>query len=361
MSVVVRLIVAAALASAVFATAACHGAGEQRYNRKQAQKSLQKLEAPGLVLGEFRVTNITDGDTIRVDGLDSSLRLVGLDTEETFKNEQDRRAVEAGWEAYLKAKRGNSPRPVKMASPMGEQAKLFAKSFFDGSPVVRIERDHPGEIRDRFDRYLAYAYANKNGVWVNYNIECIRAGHSPYFTKYGHSRRFHAEMVKAQEEAIAAKRGLWADGVAKYPDYPERLAWWNARGDFVAAFRAEGEGKTNYIDVTHWDAVKQLEAQVGKEVKVIGTVDDIKINEKGPAIVQMNRFPLVFFDRDVLGSSGAMAWKGEFIVATGRPSWYENKKTHRKQLQIQIEYASQIQLSTKVPGLVAPIAGGATL
>ena len=69
----------------------------------------------------------------------------------------------------------------------------------------------------------------------------------------------------------------------------------------------------------------------------------------------------MFFDRNVLDSSSVIAWKSEFIVATGRPSWYENKKTHRKQLQIQIEYASQIQLSTKVPGLVAPSAGTPSL
>src|SRR5262249_48251468 len=77
-----------------------------RDSRKAAQKSLLKLETPGLVFGEFRVTKVTDGDTIRVDGLDSSLRLLGVDTEETFKSEGDRRAFEAGWPQYMAMKRG---------------------------------------------------------------------------------------------------------------------------------------------------------------------------------------------------------------------------------------------------------------
>src|SRR5262245_19006588 len=96
---------------------ACHSAKTERYNRKLAQKSLQKLETPGLVIGEFKITKVTDGDTIRVDGLDSALRLLGVVTEETFKSEGDRRAYENGWTQYAADKRGTSPRPVKFATP----------------------------------------------------------------------------------------------------------------------------------------------------------------------------------------------------------------------------------------------------
>src|SRR5215510_11439405 len=140
----------------VAALVACHSAKSDRYSRKLAQKSLQKLEAPGLVIGEFKVTKVTDGDTIRVDGLDSSLRLLGIDTEETFKSEGDRRAFEAGWQQYARDKRGLSGRPVKFATPLGEDAKHFADKFFEGADRVRLERDHPAEIRDRYNRYLAY-------------------------------------------------------------------------------------------------------------------------------------------------------------------------------------------------------------
>lgn len=351
-STVLAWLLAAAVATS------CTPVGGERYTRKVAQKSLKKLEAPGLELGEFRLTKIVDGDTIHVDGLDSSLRLVGMDAEETFKNEQDRRAVEAGWTQYLKDKKGTSTRPIKAATPLGEVAKEWAKKWFEGVKVVRIERDHPAEIRDRYNRYLAYVFAEKNGTWLNFNVEGVRAGMSPYFPKYGYSRRFHNEFVAAQDEAKNNKRGIWAPGVMSYPDYAEREAWWNARGAFVEAFRKEAEGKPNYIDITHWDALKQLEEQVGKEVHVLGTVGDVRIGERGPTRVTLSRrmnndFPLIFFDKDVLGTSGMIEWRSEFVVVTGVPTFYENKKTKQKQLQIQIDRASQIKLS-EIPGLTPP-------
>jgi len=347
----------------VLAVAAlCCGDGGARYSRKQAQQSLVKLDAPGTTIGEFQVTRIVDGDTIHVDGLDSSLRLLGIDTEETFKSEGDRRAFEAGWPQYAKDKRGAAPRPVKFATPLGEDAKHWAVEFFDGVDKVRLERDHPSEIRDRYNRYLAYVFVERNGAWVNYNVECVRAGMAPYFPKYGRSRRFHQEFLDAEADAKAHQRGIWAPGVMAYPDYPEREAWWTARGDFVDQFRKEAETKPNHVDISHWDALTVLEQQVGKEVVVLGTVDELYIGEKGPTRVMLSHgrgsdFPLIFFDKDAYGASGIGGWKGEFVIATGVPSIYENKHNHRKQVQIVIDRAAQIRLSP-VPGLSAPATVG---
>ena len=221
-------------AAVVLAGCPTHSA---RYQRKEAQKSLGKLETPGVVVGEFTLTKVVDGDTVRVDGLDSSLRLLGLDCEETFKSETDRRLAEGNdWATYLKVKRGDHKRPVKIASPLGEQAKLFGKKFFENATLVRVERDDPRQIRDRYNRYLAYVFAKKNGQWVNYNLEVVRAGMSPYFSKYGYSTRFHAEFIAAEKEARAAQRGIWQPGAMAAQDYDERHKWWDARGDFISAW-----------------------------------------------------------------------------------------------------------------------------
>ena len=344
---------------ALVAVVACTPVGGERYTRKQAQKSFKKLETPGITVGEFKVSKIVDGDTIRVDGLDNSLRLLGMDTEETFKSESNRRAVETDWNAYLKEKRGK-PRPSRIETPMGEIAKKWAKEFFADVVSVRIERDHPGEIRDRFNRYLAYVIANKGGKWVNYNVEAVRAGMSAYFTKYGYSRRYHNEFVAAQDEARNAKRGIWSPDpkLMKYPDYPERFEWFEARAQFIEQFRNEAKDKPNYIDLTHWDAMKRLEEYVGKEVKIIGVVAEVRYADRGPSRALLSYrmfhdFPLIFFDRDVLGQSGLAEWRGEFIVATGVVTDYTNKKSGKKQLQLSIDRASQIRLS-KVPGLPDP-------
>lgn len=339
----------------------CTPVGGNRYTRKEAQRALQTLEQPGLVLGEFTMTRVVDGDTIRVNGLDSSLRLVGMDTEETFKHEEDRRDAEADWNAYVKS-RQSKPRPGRISTPMGEVAKNWAKHFFEGVAKVKLERDHPKEIRDRFKRYLAYVFVQKNGVWLNYNVEAVRAGMSPYYTKYGYSRRFHKEFQQAMAEAQAAHRGIWASGIKNYPDYPERFAWWTPRADFIDEFRKAGEGKDNFIDISQWDSMNRLEAYVGKEVNLLGVVGDVRIGEKGPSKVTLSRamfndFPLVFFDRDVLGTSGIMQWKGEYVWITGVPTVYENKYNHRKQVQIVIDRANQVRLSSP-PGLTPPTVGG---
>ena len=102
----------------------------------------------------------------------------------------------------------------------------------------------------------------------------------------------------------------------------------------------------------------KLESLVGKPVAVLGTVGDVKIGDKGPARVTLSRrlggdFPLIFFDRDTLGTSGLSQWRGEFVVVRGTPSIYVNKYTQKKQVQIQIDQASQIELSP-VPGLQKP-------
>ena len=349
------------LAAALAAAPACSQRGGDRYSRKEAQRSLRKLEAPGLLLGEFRPTQVVDGDTIKVEGLDASLRLLGVDAEETFKNEADRRAVEASWDAYWQSKQAGSKRPVKAASPLGEVAKDWARRWFADVRTIRIERDHPAEIRDRYERYLAYVIAEKGGRSLNYNIELVRAGMSPYFPKYGNSRRFHQDFLEAQAEAKAARRGIWQPGALAYPDYPEREAWWTARGDFVDAFRREGEGQPSYIDITHVNAMSQLEEHLGKQVHVLGTIGEVRRPGRGPARATLSRrrggdLPLIFFDLDVLAMSGVDPWRGEFVVVTGVPTFYENKRTKRKQLQIVIERASQIKLSP-VPGLTPPSAG----
>ena len=348
------------LALGLLGGVACSGPGAARYQRKQAQDSLAKLEKPGLTMGEFRLTGITDGDTIRVDGLDSSMRLLGLDTEETFKQEADRRGAEAGWAAYLKAERGSSPRPVKVASPLGEQAKLWAKQFFDGITMVRLERDDATEIRDRYNRYLAYVFVKKAGAELNFNVELVRAGMSPYFTKYGNSKRFHAEFLAAEAEARTAQRGIWDSvGLHAY-DYDERKAWWDARGDFVADFGRKAVARTtgDYLAVTRWDLITSLEARVGKPVTLLGTVGEVRLGDRGPSKVMLSRrinddFPVIFFDKDVLASTGLSAWRGEFIIVTGVVSEYVNKYTQRRQLQLVVESPAQVVLSP-VPGLTVP-------
>lgn len=349
--------ISAVLAVLAILLPGCQGSRRvRRLHKAEVQERLRRLETPGLVIGEFPLARdaVVDGDTIKVAGLDTSLRLLAIDTEETFKSEEDRRLYEQGFDEYLEAKRGGSSKPVKVASPLGEDAKHFAEEFFEGINIVRIERDHPKDIRGRFNRYLAYVFVQREGEWVNYNIECVRAGMSPYFTKYSFSRRFHDQFVAAQEEARQKGLGIWDPQKEHYRDYPERIKWWNARAEFIKKFEKDAEGRDNYIVLTHWDSLRRLEQHENQQVVLLAVVGEIKIGDRGPTRVMLGRrllgdFPLIFFDRDVLGSSNIARWGGEPIRVTGTVTRYRNRHTNKDELQMVVSLPGQISGPELVP------------
>jgi hypothetical protein len=233
---------------------------------------------------------------------------------------------------------------------MGEEAKRWAKSFFAGVKRVRLERDHPKEIRGRYNRYLAYVIVEKDGREVNYNVECVRAGMSPYFTKYGYSRRFHADFVAAETEARQAQRGIWDPTAQAYGDYDERKAWWDARADFIQEFEREARGRDDFIALTNWDAIRRLEEHEGREVTLLASVGRIVLGDRGPTRVLLSRrmfndFALIFFDKDVFGTCGIADHKGEFVRVRGRVSTYFNKRRQQTELQMVINRPSQVTAS----------------
>lgn len=348
-------------------TASC-GRNTAHYSRQDLAKSLDDPQAQaqaGLILGEFALAPgaVVDGDTLKVGGLDSSLRLLGLDTEETFKSEKDKRLYEAlGFEAYMAKKGEGTDRPAKCATPLGDKAKYFARDFFVGDVSVRLERDHPKDMRGRFGRLLTYVFVKRGDVWVNYNVEAVRAGMSPYFTKYGYSRRFHDEFVQAQQEARDAKRGIWDPSLEHYRDYDRRLQWWDARAEFIARFEQDAQDRDDMIMLGHWDALDRIAAMEGQEVEILAGVGEIYPGEGArPTRVMLSRrmfsdFPLIFFDEDVVLSSHIEEAKGEFARVRGTVSAYTYKSRRRRdeadrtQLQIEVKVSQQVTISDTAPG-----------
>lgn len=340
---------------------ACATGVQERYDRDTLAATLAAPEAtPGLVVGDFLLQSpaIVDGDTIKVVGIEGTLRLLAIDTEETFKSDNDRRAYQQGFDTYLAKKQEGHSTPIKAATPLGMDAKHWAEDFFEGVRTVRIERDHPKELRGRYGRLLAYVMVEKNGRWLNYNVECVRAGMSPYFSKYGYSRRFHQEFVDAQAEARAAGRGIWDPTLEHYRDYDLRLRWWNARGDAVAQFEQEAQGRDNWIALTNWDAMDRLAAYEGKEVVVLATVGEVRPREgKRPARVMLSRrmfsdLPLIFFDDDVLAASHVEDARSEYVRVQGTVSRYVFRTKRSKQRRNR-EPPSQLQIQVRRPEQIA--------
>jgi len=283
-----------------------------------------------LLLGEFYLVEngVVDGDTVKVEGLDASLRLLGIDTEETFKKDADKEASDANFAEYLVAKRGDEKFPAKFATPAGELAKDFAKEFFAGHKVVRLEYDDLGRTRGVYNRYLVYVFVKMGGKWVNYNVECVRAGMSPYFPKYGYSRRYHDDFVQAQDEARAAQLGVWNPSVEHYPDYDERLEWWDRRAQAIQHYEETYKDKEDYFQLGLDSEWQRMAPMVGKQVTIFGNIGEIK-KEKSPYLVQMSHvrgtsFSLVAFELADFEALDIDRYDGEYFYVRGKLSSYKD-------------------------------------
>ncbi|HAP76262.1 MAG TPA: thermonuclease [Acidimicrobiaceae bacterium] len=128
------------------------------------------------------VVYVVDGDTvdIDVDGTEERVRLIGIDTPETKKQDS----------------------PVECFGP---EATAFTTSLLPVGTPVYLERDV--EARDQYGRLLAYVYRADDGVFVN--LEIVRQGYAQPLTippNVAHSDEF----VEAARAAEATDAGLWA-------------------------------------------------------------------------------------------------------------------------------------------------------
>lgn len=225
------------------------------------------------VYGDFRVV---DGDTFRIEGLDRGVRFLFIDTEEVPRGDnalQELAVLRETWPAPYYDRRGDRSFPVKMGSPMGWDTAEWAKQWFADVDSIRLERDSEDNVYGYFGRWLALVYARKNGEWVLYNLECVRQGHSPYYGKYGYSVRFHDAFIAAQEEARAAQRGVWNPSLQHYPDYDERMDWWDGRGEDIRFYLENHADEGNYYFMGRDGEMERLALALGEDVVVFGAVD----------------------------------------------------------------------------------------
>lgn len=124
---------------------------------------------------------VVDGDTVDmiIDGIEERVRLIGIDTPETKKE--------------------NTP-----VECFGPEATAFTQSLLPEGTEVYLERDVEG--RDIYGRLLAYAYLVDSGVFVN--LEIVRQGYAQPLTippNVAHT----TEFVEAAREAERTNAGLW--------------------------------------------------------------------------------------------------------------------------------------------------------
>jgi micrococcal nuclease len=134
------------------------------------------------VVANATVERIVDGDTIvvKIDGRRDRVRLIGIDTPETKKE--------------------NTP-----VQCFGPEATEYTTTLLPAGTPIHLERDVVA--RDDFDRLLAYVYVAADGTFVN--LEIVRHGFARPLTirpNVAHSDEF----VEAARVAERDNIGLWA-------------------------------------------------------------------------------------------------------------------------------------------------------
>jgi len=88
---------------------------------------------------------------------------------------------------------------------MGKVASRYTQKKVTGKNVeleFEIER-----IRGNYGRLLAYVFVDGQ----NLNLDLVRKGLSPYYTKYGRSQKYDAEFRSAEKRARKEKLHIWGD------------------------------------------------------------------------------------------------------------------------------------------------------
>jgi micrococcal nuclease len=87
---------------------------------------------------------------------------------------------------------------------IGKVASDYTKQrLADKSVGIELET----KTRGKYGRLLAYVFVDGQ----NFNLELVREGMSPYYTKYGLSEKYDQDFRKAERYARDNKRHIWGD------------------------------------------------------------------------------------------------------------------------------------------------------
>ena len=221
----------------------------------------------------------------------------------------------------------------RIAGKRAREAVIDAIS--EGDDVYVIDPMRCTECIGHFDghgRLLAHVFVTREGKDVLFAEALVRAGLSPYFAKYGRSRRFDAALVAAQHEAREAKRGIWGAELKHYPDYDERLVWWESRAKQVDAWRIDAkkpENAATFVELGVATDSARLASLLGKTVTVFGSLDHVEVKTEPKRILLVDQphrpFPLVIFDGPVWAGIELAPIEASFVRVTGTLSEYRGR------------------------------------
>jgi micrococcal nuclease len=135
------------------------------------------------VAAQYKVIRVVDGDTIVIDynGKHEKVRLLCVNTQESVHPDR------------------------KQNVPMGKVASRYAKKRLSGK-YVDLEFEG-NRTRGKYRRLLTYVFVDGE----NLNLELVREGLSPYYTKYGLSENYDRDFREAERFARQHRLNIWGD------------------------------------------------------------------------------------------------------------------------------------------------------
>jgi micrococcal nuclease len=132
---------------------------------------------------QYKVIRIVDGDTIVIeyDGKHEKVRLLCVNTPESVHPDK------------------------KQNIPMGKVASKYTMKKLTGKNV-NLEFEIK-KLRGNYGRLLAYVFIDGQ----NFNLDLVKQGLSPYYTKYGKSEKYDAEFRAAEKQARKEGLNIWGD------------------------------------------------------------------------------------------------------------------------------------------------------
>ena len=120
------------------------------------------------IAGQYQVIRVVDGDTIviRYNGKYEKIRMLCVNTPESVRPDE------------------------KQNIPMGKVASKYTQEKLTGK-YVNLEFEIK-KLRGNYGRFLAYVFVDGQ----NLNLDLVRQGLSPYYTKYGKSEKCLGKWFK---------------------------------------------------------------------------------------------------------------------------------------------------------------------
>ena len=155
------------------------------------------------VAAQYKVIRVVDGDTILIDyhGTPEKVRLLCVNTPESVHPDR------------------------KQNVPMGKTASQYAKKRLSGKYVdLTFEGTR---ARGKYGRLLTYVFVDGE----NLNLELVREGLSPYYTKYGLSENYDRDFREAERFARKHHLNIWGDTALTSQYFRLKSKWGQKRSE----------------------------------------------------------------------------------------------------------------------------------